>query len=164
MLVQTISTWTVLDLDLDYPACKSHYRAVTSQRHASSMTSLLLFVPSWCVAECVLLSSSQFPFSAFFYSLDVFSLFHRRLKKNNYRFKNIWSPPGIEPRTTCLTQKHLCVKQAVLGSIPGGNQILLILYCLKKAFERDHLLHFVFLICILVGSVCSFSNLQRLSG
>ncbi len=35
-------------------------------------------------------------FSTFFYSLDVFSLFHRLFKQ--YRIKNIWSPPGIEPR------------------------------------------------------------------
>ncbi len=38
------------------------------------------------------------------YSLDVFSLFHRIFLK--YRIKNIWSPPGIEPRTACLTHKH----------------------------------------------------------
>ncbi len=36
------------------------------------------------------------------YSLiDVFSLFHKLL----FKIKNIWSPPGIEPRTACLTHK-----------------------------------------------------------
>ncbi len=35
-------------------------------------------------------------FSAFIYSFDVFSLFHRLLKQ--YRIKNIWSPPGIKPK------------------------------------------------------------------
>ncbi len=29
--------------------------------------------------------------------------------------------------------------QVVLGSIPGGDQILLILYCLKKAGERERI-------------------------
>ncbi len=43
-------------------------------------------------------------FSAFFYSLDVFSLFHRLFKQ--YRIKNIWLPLGIEPRTGCIVQKQ----------------------------------------------------------
>ncbi len=43
-------------------------------------------------------------FSAFFYSLDVYSLIHRLFKQ--YRIKNIWSPPGIEPRTTCMAHKR----------------------------------------------------------
>ncbi len=29
--------------------------------------------------------------------------------------------------------ERLCVKQAILGSIPSGDQIFLILYCLKKS-------------------------------
>ncbi len=35
--------------------------------------------------------------------------------------------------------EHLCVKQAVLGSIPGDDQLFLILYCLKKACERERM-------------------------
>ncbi len=42
--------------------------------------------------------------------------------------------------------KHLCVQQAVLGSIPGGNQIFLIVYGFfkkrkkrKKACERERI-------------------------
>ncbi len=43
-------------------------------------------------------------FSVFFYSLDVFSLFHRLFFfKNNLNLRNVWLPPGIEPRTACLT-------------------------------------------------------------
>ncbi len=35
----------------------------------------------------------------------MYSLFHRLLIKQ-YRIKNIWSPPGIEPRTACIAHKH----------------------------------------------------------
>ncbi len=36
---------------------------------------------------------------------------------------------------------RLCAIQAVLGSIPSGDQIFLILYCLKKPErERIHLI------------------------
>ena len=95
-----------------------------------------------------------------------------------YRTKIIWSPPGIERRTACLTHKRsatelhnqlankhsnsvfilgtamlqshsqqtnenspaTCVKQVVLGSIPGGSQIFLILYCLKiPVKEREYI-------------------------
>ncbi len=35
--------------------------------------------------------------------------------------------------------ERLCITQAVLGSIPGGDQIFLILYCLKKACERERI-------------------------
>ncbi len=44
-------------------------------------------------------------FLGLFYSLDLFSLFHRLFIKQ-YRIKNIWSPPGIEPRTACIAHKH----------------------------------------------------------
>ncbi len=51
-------------------------------------------------------------FSAFFYSLDVFTGFLKQ-----YR-----------------------IKQVVLSSIPGGDQIFLILYCLKKPVkEREYI-------------------------
>ncbi len=36
--------------------------------------------------------------------LDVFTLFHRLFKQ--YRIKNIWSPPRIEPRTACIAHKR----------------------------------------------------------
>ena len=36
-----------------------------------------------------------------------------------------------------LNNERLCVKQAVLCLIPGGDRIFLILYCLKKACERE---------------------------
>ncbi len=36
--------------------------------------------------------------------------------------------------------ERLCVKKAVLGLIPGGDQIFLILYCLKKPVkEREYI-------------------------
>ncbi len=36
--------------------------------------------------------------------------------------------------------ERLCVKHAVLGLIPGGNQIFVILYCLKNPVkERGHI-------------------------
>ncbi len=36
--------------------------------------------------------------------------------------------------------ERLCVKQAILGSIPGGDQIFLILYYLKKPVnEREYI-------------------------
>ncbi len=36
--------------------------------------------------------------------------------------------------------ERLCAIQAVLGSIPGGDQIFLILYCLKKPVkEREYI-------------------------
>ncbi len=104
-----------------------------------------------------------------------------------YRIKNIWLPPGIEPRTTCLTHKCSATelrqqagKQTIrfciyivkgycyatvslstdqrkfsffkdfflfveffyftIFSIPSdGDQIILILYCLKKACERERI-------------------------
>ena len=34
----------------------------------------------------------------------------------------------------------LCIKQAILGLIPGGDQMFLILYCLKKPVkEREYI-------------------------
>ncbi len=45
---------------------------------------------TWCTTTSIL--------------LDVFSLFHRLFKQ--YRIKNIWSPPGIEPRTACIAHKR----------------------------------------------------------
>ena len=32
----------------------------------------------------------------------------------------------------------VCIKQAVLGSIPGGDQIFLILYCLNSLWKRKN--------------------------
>ena len=34
--------------------------------------------------------------------------------------------------------ERLCAIQAVLGSIPGGDQIFLILYCLKSLWKREN--------------------------
>ncbi len=55
---------------------------------------------------CPILATFLFTisFSAFFYSLDVFSHCHRLFKQ--YKIKNIWSPLGIEPRTACITHKR----------------------------------------------------------
>ena len=75
---------------------------------------------------------------------------------------DIWSPPGIEPgiwvfvcrlvvvaqwQSACALSKWSC-----LGSIPGGNQIFLILYCFKKACEREriHLRSKMFVSCVCV--------------
>ncbi len=62
-------------------------------------------------------------FSAFFYSLDVFSLFH-----------SVCSPGGCRSSVA----ERLCAIQVVLGSIPGGDQIFLILYCLKSLWKREN--------------------------
>ncbi len=79
--------------------------------------------------KCPIIAAFLFTisFSAFFYLLDCLTL-TGFLKQ--YRIKNIWSPPGIEPRTACL--ERLCIEQAVLGLISGGDQIFLILYFFKK--------------------------------
>ncbi len=36
----------------------------------------------------------------------------------------------------CSVAERLCIKQAVLGSIPGGDQLFLILYSLKKSVKE----------------------------
>ncbi len=43
-------------------------------------------------------------FSAFFYSLDVFSLSQGFFFFYNTELKNIWSPPGIEPQSDKLVE------------------------------------------------------------
>ncbi len=35
--------------------------------------------------------------------------------------------------------ERLGIKQAILDSIPGGDQIFLILYCFFKAYERERM-------------------------
>ncbi len=57
-------------------------------------------------------------FSVFFYSLDVFSLFHR-LFLNNTELKIFGRHRGCHSSVA----ERLCAIQAVLGSIPGGDQI-----------------------------------------
>ncbi len=55
--------------------------------------------------------------------LDVFSLFHRLC-------------------FNCAQWQSACalsIKHTVLGSISSGDQIFLILYCLKKACERERI-------------------------
>ncbi len=52
------------------------------------------------------------------YSLSFTGFFFKQ-----YRIKNIWPPPGIEPRTACL-----CLKQAVLYLISGGDQTIIYYY------------------------------------
>ena len=59
-------------------------------------------------------------FSAFIYSLDVFSLFHRLFFLIQYRIKNMQLSPGIEARTTYLTHKHFATELLQ----PAGKQIL----------------------------------------
>ncbi len=44
----------------------------------------------------------------------------------------------------------MCAIQAVLGSIPGGDQIFLILYCFKKAFERERIYLIFFVVVVVV--------------
>ncbi len=69
-----------------------------------------------------------------YYSLDVFSLFHRLIYMYQYRIKNIWLPPGIEPRTawgTAMLQSHS----------QQTNEISLFLYiyiCINTAMLQSH--------------------------
>ncbi len=83
-------------------------------------------------------------FSAFFYSLDVFSLFHRLFLNNTelkifgqqYKYRI-----GVFVRwVVVVAQWQSACIQAVLGSTSGGDQIFLILYCLKKPVkEREYI-------------------------
>ncbi len=74
------------------------------------------------------------------YSLSFTGFFFKQ-----YRIKNIWSLQGIEFCSlggfvvASSVAERLCAIQAVLDSIPGGNQIFLILYCLKKACENERI-------------------------
>ena len=63
--------------------------------------------------------------------LDVLSLFHRFFKQ--YKIINIWSPPGIEPRTACLTHKHSATE------LRQPANFFFIVYCLKKNCERERI-------------------------
>ncbi len=59
-------------------------------------------------------------FSAFFYSFGIAILSLSQFFFNNTEFKNIWSPPGIEPRTACIAHK----RSATELRQPAGEQTL----------------------------------------
>ncbi len=105
-----------------YPA-KSH----SQQINENSLFSKILIIRWTFLLHLYYFTIS---FSAFFYSLDVFSHCHRLFKQ--YEIKNIWSPPGAR-------LERLCVKQLVLGSIPGGDQIFLICTVKKKPCESERI-------------------------
>ncbi len=44
-----------------------------------------------------------------------------------YRIKNIWSPPGIEPRTTCLTHKRSATELQQPAGKPTLNSVFILL-------------------------------------
>ncbi len=80
-------------------------------------------------------------FSAFFYSLDVYSLCFAGFFKQ-FRIKNIWLPLGIEPRITCLTHKRSATE---LRGQPAGKQTLhfCIYILLRLYFSIEFLLSIV---------------------
>ncbi len=106
-------------------------------------------------------------FSAFFYFLSLlllslpsftFSLFHR-LYLNNTELKIFGrhreSNPGVFVcQLVIVASERLCLEQAVLGSIPGGDHIFLTLCCVKKACERERI-HLILNVTRLSYSTCS---------
>ncbi len=80
------------------------------------------------------MNNSIISFSAFFHSLDLFSLsLLPDFFKNDTESKIFGHHQESNP-------ERLCVKQVVLGSVPGGNQIFLILYhFFLKPCERERI-------------------------
>ncbi len=126
--------------------CRSHVgQSATSNLLSFSMSFSLIWLScaralysysssSWENIRC-----SQFLSQPSF----TFSLFHRPYL-NNTELKIFGrhreSNPGVFVcQLVIVASERLCLEQAVLGSIPGGDHIFLTLCCVKKACERERI-------------------------